>query len=177
MAKRYSGKRTKDVDLLGLLLCIVGGIGFYLSVKKAFAYRILTAIGQERPFPSLYHFYNQLFLPLFTVLLLISGGGMLQRRMWSRKLLFALAVTGFSFFVLLNADELMRLVGDKARPPIVVPVPLYLFVYLAWGFLIWFLLREPVKVQFVVLEMPIEKKGRKSDTELSYEPLPEEFRE
>ena len=177
LAERYSGKRTKDVDLLGILLCVVGGIGFYLSVKEAFAYRVLTAIGQEKPFPFLYYFYNQLFLPLFTLLLLISGGGILQRRIWSRKLLFALAVSGFSFFVLLNTDELVRLTANRDRPPIVVPVGLYFFVYLAWGFLIWFLLRESVRFQFVLLEMPEEKKGKGSDVGVSYEPLPEELRE
>jgi len=160
MTERFTGRRTTDVNLLGVFLCAVGGIGFYLSLREAFAYRILTAMGKEVPLPLLYRFYKEAFMPLLTILLLISGGGILQRRGWSRRLLFVLAVIAFSFFVILNIDALVRVGSGQLRLPIVIPVRLYLFIYLVWGSLIWFLLRKPVKVQFMTFEMlPEETKG------------------
>ena len=124
-----SGKRTRDVDVLGLFLCVVGAVGLFLSLREAFLYRILTAIGKETPLPPLYFVYNQLFLPLLTLLLLISGGGVLQRRGWARRLVFVLAVVGFSFFVILNIDVLVRVTVGQRQPPVAIPVQLYLFIY------------------------------------------------
>ena len=175
MERIASGKRTRDVDLLGIVLCAVGGIGFFLSLREAFAYRVLLGMGKESPLPFLYFVYNQLFLPLLTVLLLISGGGILQRKGWARPLVFILSVAGFCFFVLLNIDALIRVTVSRPSPPIAVPIQLYLFIYLIWGFLIWFFLKEPVRLQFEMLEVKAEEE--KKDPDISYHPFPKEYKD
>lgn len=167
-------KRTKDVDLLGFLLCWVGGIGFYLSLREAFAYRILTSLGEGIFLPFLYRFYNQVFLPFLTFLLLIAGGGIFQRRPWSRRLLFVLSATAFSFFVVLNVDALVRISSGQLRLPIAIPVQLYLFIYLIWGYLIWFFRREPVRLQFVPFEVPSKNGEEEGESGISYQPLPKD---
>ena len=175
MSRLVSGKRTRDVDVLGIVLCAVGGIGFFLSLREAFAYRILVGMGKESPLPFLYFVYNQLFLPVLTVLLLISGGGILQRRSWARPLVFILSVSGFFYYVLLNIDALIRVTVSRPPPPIAVPIQLYLFIYLIWGFLIWFFLKEPVRLQFEMIEVKAEE--GKSESDISYHPLPKEYKD
>ena len=156
------------MDLLGITLSTLGGIGFYLSLREAFAYRILVAMGKETPLPFLYFIYNQAFMPALTMLLLIAGGGICQRREWSRKLIFALAVTAFFFFVLLNIEALIRVTKGQPHVSAAIPVKLYLFIYLIWGYLIWFFRKEPVRLQFAVFEESQED----DKSPLSYGPLP-----